>query len=79
MSWVLGLAIYVVIWWVMLFTVLPWGVKPIDEPGKGYAEGAPEKPLLLLKCAITTVIAGIVWAGLYFVVQSGVIDLRIEG
>ena len=40
-----GIAIYFVIWWVVLFAVLPWGVKNAHEAGettsKGNEPGAP--------------------------------------
>ncbi|MBI4182628.1 MAG: DUF1467 family protein [Proteobacteria bacterium] len=76
MGWVSGLAIYVVIWWVVLFTVLPWGVRPVDEPAPGHVESAPANPRLLLKFAVTTAVAAVLWVAVYVVVESGLIDLR---
>ena len=42
MSWVTGLAVYFIVWWVVLFTVLPWGVHPPATPEPGNAPSAPE-------------------------------------
>lgn len=60
MGWITALALYFLIWWVVLFAVLPWGVRPPDDPGQGHEHGAPETPDLKKKFWITTgVSAGI--------------------
>ena len=71
-----GIAIYVVVWWIVLFTVLPWGATPPAEPGKGHAESAPEHPRILLKALITTLLAGVVWGGIYLLIHSDLISFR---
>jgi predicted secreted protein len=71
-----GIMVYIVVWWVVLFTVLPWGVQPPDKPQLGHATSAPEKPRLLLKFAVTTVIAGIVFAAIYWFIDSGLVSFR---
>lgn len=72
----MGIMTYLIIWWVVLFAVLPWGVKVPDEPAPGHASSAPSNPRLWLKALITTVVAAIVWLGVYYVVQSDLIPLR---
>ncbi len=76
MQWLTGVLVYFVMWWIVLFAVLPWGVRPPDEPGEGHADSAPERPRLLLKFGVTTVIAGVIWLGYYFVVASGMVSFR---
>ena len=79
MDWVSGLAIYAVIWWLVIFMVLPWGARAkvdADDVAKGQDAGAPKRPRLLLKLAVTTVVAGIVWAGVYWALTSGVVSFR---
>jgi predicted secreted protein len=52
MGWALGLATYFVIWWVVLFAVLPFGVKSQAEAGEvveGSDPGAPAVPHLKQK------------------------------
>ncbi len=71
-----GIMVYVVLWWIVLFTVLPWGAEPPANPEPGHATSAPEKPRLLLKFAVTTVIAGIVFAALYWFIDSGFVSFR---
>jgi predicted secreted protein len=76
MTWVTGLAVYVVVWWIVLFTVLPWGAQPPDNPQPGHATSAPEKPRMWIKAGVTTVIAAIVWLGIYWLVESDLISFR---
>jgi predicted secreted protein len=76
MTFVTGIAVYVVVWWIVLFAVLPWGVKPPETLVPGQADSAPENPRLLLKAAVTTVIAGVIWAGIYLLVRSDWISFR---
>ena len=49
MSWATGLMVYLVIWWTILFAVLPLGVRRVENPGRGQDRGAPERPQLLRK------------------------------
>ena len=69
MSWTSGLAIYFIIWWVVLFTVLPFGAQSAHELGsdieEGHAPSAPVAPRLIRKFLITSVSAGVVFAGVY--------------
>lgn len=61
----LAAAIYLTIWWIVLFAVLPMGVRSSEEAGEerleGADPGAPAAPQLLKKAAITTVIAAVVF------------------
>ena len=38
-----------VVWWTVLFAVLPWGAHTLDESDAGRAAGAPSKPRIGLK------------------------------
>lgn len=73
-----GIAVYIVIWWVVIFMVLPWGVRPVgaDDIAKGHASSAPRQPRILTKMAVTTVVAALVWIGVYFLIESGALSLR---
>ncbi|MEM7043992.1 MAG: DUF1467 family protein [Pseudomonadota bacterium] len=67
---------FLVIWWLILFMVLPFGAAPPEEVGEGHAASAPAKPRLLIKILITTVLAiGATVAAQWFV-QSGLVELR---
>lgn len=73
---VTAVLVYVIVWWVVLFTVLPWGAHPPENPEPGHATSAPEKPRLLLKFAVTTVVAGIVFAAIYWFINADIISFR---
>ena len=54
------IAIYFIIWWVVLFAVLPWGVRSQQESGEvapGTDPGAPAVHAIWRKLIWTTVIA----------------------
>ena len=69
--------IYIVIWWTVLFSVLPLGMNQgaQDRPSDGGAWGAPVNPNLKRKVITTTWVAAIVWAVLMAVLLSGVVPL----
>jgi len=70
MNWLTGIVVYILVWWVTLFAILPLWVSP-SEPGElGHAAGAPRRPLLGRKLALTTTLAGIIWLGIYIVVSE---------
>jgi predicted secreted protein len=76
MSLVSGLAIYFIIWWVTLFAVLPWGVKSAHESGvkveQGHADAAPVNPRLGVKFTVTSVIAGVIFLFVWWLItRSG--------
>jgi predicted secreted protein len=76
MSWATGVMVYLVIWWTVLFAILPLGVRRVEDPGRGQDRGAPERPLLLRKAAITSVVAAVLWLGFYFLHQMDVFSFR---
>jgi predicted secreted protein len=64
MNWALGLAIYVIIWWTMLFTILPFGVRSqheVKEVVPGSEPGAPARPRLKMKLLVNTIVATVLW------------------
>ncbi|MBK8907215.1 MAG: DUF1467 family protein [Rhodospirillales bacterium] len=73
-----GLTVYVVIWWMVLFMVLPWGIQPIDaaDVEKGHASGAPRRPRIVLKVLITTVTAAAVWMLVWGIIRMDLISFR---
>jgi predicted secreted protein len=73
-----ALAIYFVIWWVVLFAALPWGVRSQHESGEvapGTDPGAPVLPNLGRKLAWTTIVAAIVFAAWFVVYVNRLITL----
>lgn len=79
MSLLSSVAIYFVLWWLCLFLVLPFGVKGQHETESveaGTDPGAPARPLLLRKVLATTILAAIIFAGVYL--YFGVYGLTLE-
>ena len=76
MAWVTGIVVYVLVWWITLFAVLPLWVTPAEPDDPGHAAGAPQRPRLLLKMAITTVVAALIWLAIYLVIRSPWLSFR---
>ncbi len=71
-----AIAIYVLIWWIMLFAVLPWGVRAQGEEGvPGTDPGAPTVPRLKAKLIWTTIASGVVWAICAVLYTKGLVTL----
>ena len=61
MELVSGIVVYIVLWWVIIFTVLPFGTHREANPEVGHDHGAPVKTHLRLKLLVTTILATICW------------------
>jgi len=60
-----GFAIYFVLWWIVLFLTLPFGVRSQHEVGEGAPgtdPGAPVLPRMARKLVWTTVISAVIFA-----------------
>lgn len=71
-----ALVLFSVTWFMVFFCVLPWQFKSQAEAGEvtpGTPASAPADPQVGRKAKITTIIAVVIFAGLYVVVTSGVI------
>jgi len=76
MTWFTGVLLFVIIWWTVIFAVLPWGVRPSANPQPGHVASAPERPRLLRKALITTAITVVLWCLLYWLITSDLLSLR---
>ena len=62
-------AIFFIIWWTVLFTTLPIGVRTQEEEGErhlGTDAGAPIHARLKFKMLLTTAISGVVFGIFYY-------------
>ena len=74
-----ALAIYFILWWVVLFAVLPFGVRSQAEHGDivpGSDPGAPALPRLGIKVIWTTAIAGLLFAAFYAVYAARLVSIE---
>ncbi|MCB1651425.1 MAG: DUF1467 family protein [Alphaproteobacteria bacterium] len=69
MGLVSGIVVFFLIWWVALFTVLPFSLQR-DETGK------PDDPRLKRKVLYTTLLAIVIWLVIYMLIQADVISFR---
>ena len=77
MTWVSGLVLYVLVWWTVLFAVLPLWTRPVVAPDRPeHFPGAPAQPLLRRKILLTSVVSAAVWGFIWAVVESGAISFR---
>jgi predicted secreted protein len=71
-------AIYFLIWWTVLFAVLPWGVRNQEEAGEvvpGSDPGAPAMHRVWGKLGWTTVYATVIFVLLYVAYDRGLIPI----
>ena len=66
-------AIYIVVWWVVLFAVLPLGTssETHEPPTDGSQWGAPKTPNLKRKFLTTTWVAFLLWLFVMWLVFIG--------
>jgi predicted secreted protein len=60
-----AVAVYFTMWWIVLFAILPLGVRSLHEEGEtpeGSDPGAPMAPMLLKKAVLTTVVSSVLFA-----------------
>lgn len=88
MGWVAIIAVYFVVWWTLLFAVLPFGMRTQEEEGEvvfGSSPSAPARPRLVRSAIVTSIVSAIVvfllWAaieflGLSFEGIANLFDLR---
>jgi predicted secreted protein len=76
-SFIFGVAIYGIIWFLTLFMVLPFGVRSQHESGEvvpGSEGGAPVRPQILRKLGINTIVATVFFALTYWLLTSGALS-----
>jgi len=72
------LAIYFVLWWVVLFITLPFGVRSQDESNEtieGTEPGAPVRAMMVRKLIWTTIISAIIFAIAMVLYQLGYLNV----
>ena len=76
MNPVTATVVFIIIWWIMLFMVLPWGVSRTENPEAGHDHGAPARPMLVRKLLITTGITIMLFGILYAVIDAEIFLLQ---
>ena len=74
-----GFAIFFVLWWIVLFVTLPFGVRSQREVGEdipGTDPGAPSVPRMGRKMIWTTIISAIVYGVMAFLYARGYLGIE---
>ena len=76
-----SIIVYVMIWWIIFFSVLPIGIRSNEEVFKekigGIDPGAPQNPRIGKKFLITTLITTIIFVVIYYLVEFDLLNLRV--
>ncbi|OLF73045.1 hypothetical protein AWH62_08830 [Maricaulis sp. W15] len=70
-----GLVVFLIVWWLFFFMMLPIGVRSQEEAGdvvSGSEPGAPQAPNLARKMWWTTIVTSIAWILYFAITESGV-------
>ena len=80
MNLFLGIAIYVIVWWLSFFLMLPMGAQSHHEAGEetvpGTERGAPKVHNLRVKALIAAGIAAIAWLGIAWAISVDLWGMR---
>ena len=75
-----SLIVYISIWWIVFFSVLPIGIKSqnakLSDELHGNDRGAPKNPKIAKKFLITTLITSIIFLIIYYLVSQDYLNLR---
>ena len=75
-----SIIVYVLIWWIIFFSVLPVGIQSNKEKFQeridGMDPGAPINPKIGKKFIITTLITSIIFIVIYYLVEFNLLNLR---
>ena len=72
-----SLIIFVLIWWIIFFSLLPIDVdRKHKEMVEGADKGSPENPKIIKKIIYTTIITSIIFIGIFMLVQYDYLNLR---
>lgn len=72
-----GIVVFAIVWWLVIFTTLPIGVRSQQEDGEvveGSEPGAPITPMLKKKVWWTTVGTSCIWLVYYLITESGIVE-----
>jgi len=75
-TWTSGIVMFVVLWWMVFFAVLPWGIRRAGDEALGHDAGAPARPRIWFKVAVTTGITALLWGVGFWLVQSNYLSFH---
>lgn len=81
MDWFSAVVVYILIWWTLIFCILPVRLKSdkaIDQKQKTEdgLPAAPQFPMIKKKMIATTILSFVIWGGIYLLISLDIISFR---
>ncbi len=80
MNLFLGIAIYLILWWLAFFAMLPLDARSLHEADEaaapGVERGAPKVPKLGMKAAWAAAIAAVLWLFVAWAISVDLFGMR---
>lgn len=70
------IVVYLIVWWIIFFALLPVGVRHDRDVETGHDPGAPDRPMLWRKALAATAISLVLVGGVYLVDSLGWVSFR---
>jgi predicted secreted protein len=78
MYYVSSVVLFFLIWWTVIFAILPWGNKRADIIQTGNAGSAPANPRIGKKMLVTTGVAFLLWLPINPLLHRAFDQLRLD-
>jgi predicted secreted protein len=77
MNWFTAIVVFVLVWWTLLFAVLPLWTRPHADADETTGwRGVPERPLMGRKLLLTTLVSLVVWGAIMLIIHSDYLSFR---
>jgi len=74
-----SIVVFIILWWLILFMILPRNINSQQEKGsitEGTDPGAPSNPNIFKKLVLTTVIASLLFAIIFVLTYLDILNIR---
>lgn len=74
-----SIVVFIILWWLILFVILPRDITSQEEKGviiKGSDPGAPSNANIFKKIILTTIITSILFAIIYVLTYFDILNIR---
>ena len=75
-----SIIIFVMIWWIVFFSLLPVGIKSNNQKFReninGNDPGAPKNPNIFKKFLYSTIITSAIFVGIYYMTNNDYLNIR---
>jgi len=81
-NWFSAFVVWLILWWLVLFIILPIGIRgqaEEDDIVEGSEPGAPHKLNIKRKFIQTTIVASVLWVLTCVIILSGVVSWEALG